>query len=693
MIILFSPIASSRTVFQVNYIDIIPQGEFDNSDEWEIETQFGFTEFDAENTDLTVGDGKISINHEREQNLKSMVFWSTESNSGHESSIGSPDSEVSISTGADIDLSGFDFNSVSNFPLVSNSLVVSFRISDGLNDDRVEISVASEDSAYLIKSYSNTFSEGEVNNLEDPYFSINFDEYREWSWDLLSNISVKLNYESVGGSDEAQLEVDAVGIKVTYQMVDSGFDFVKAQTLMSLSDDYEYGNLSLDLSGFISGDFGNLDQELSWLKLQMGTSIIHEIKINTELTNFEININLEKDLFLSQQELIFAIGVQIYWDSDGSYSNGNIIINELNINGITITEWDENPQCDEIDDYTGSNSFLEDSGEYVIISLFDYCSDDMTEVSDLDFSVDVINESIIRAEIEEGFLKIYQIPQSSGFTEIVLEVVDDSGNMWIDNFFIEVVEVNDPPVISEFPDEVWVEIDEVLILEGEIYDFESNIDELEISVNNVVGTINNNELTIFSNELGIFDLLLSVSDGELVSTHELRVNVFSEPDLAPISLYLTDNDGDELILDGLLISDADSNVRIFTEIENLGKSEATFISIRFYSNDKLIYNTTLSLISSNSSKIVEFDWVPSSLIDNYSIKVIVDSNNVIDESNELNNELYLNFSINSDEKDNIGVKSNSLFDDIQYMSLIIIFGFILLSLLIVFGPKKIKKIS
>ncbi|RAH15767.1 MAG: hypothetical protein CMB56_002850 [Methanobacteriota archaeon] len=692
-ILLFSPIASSRTVFAVYNIDVLPQGEFNSSDEWEIDSQFGFTDLESENTNLLVGGGKVTIEHERQQNLRSMNFWANESKSGHESAIGYPDSELSISSGADIDLSGFDFSSVSNYPLVSNSLLLSFRISDGLNDDRVEISISFSDSAYLIKSYSNTFSEGEVNYLVNPYLLINIDEYDDWTWDSLSDLSVKLNYESVGGSDEAQLEVDAVGIMATYQMSESGFDFVKAQTQMTLSDNYEYGNLSLYLSGSIFGDFGNLDTDLSWLKLQIGTDIIYEMNIDEDLSDFEININLNRDLFLMSQELIFALGVQIFWDSDGSYKKGSMIINEVNIEGITITEWDESPQCLEIEDYVGEKSFTEDSGEYAIISLIDYCSDDRTDVSNLNFSVDVINESIINVEIEEGYLKIFQIPQSSGITEIVLNVTDESGNQLRDTFLVEVKEVNDPPMISNFPDEVWIELNEQLILEGEIMDYESNLDELEISVDNLLVKINNSKLIINARELGTFDVILTVSDGSLESTHKLTVHVFSEPDIIPVYLNILDSEGEQLILDNILTKTVDSNVRVISEIKNLGKLDATFISIRYYSNEELIHNHTIPVISSNSSVIVEFDWDITKIISNYSVLVVVDYNNLIDESNELNNELFLNFSVESNEKGNLNAKTQSLLDNFSIIYSLIFLGFLILCLILLMGPKKIKKIS
>ena len=203
----------------------------------------------------------------------------TDSTSGHESAEGAPDGLISISSGPDIDLAGFDFSSIENYPLIDVSLVASFRISNGLNDDRVEISLSSSAGFFMIESYSNTFSQGEINYLPSPYITYDLGDYDEWTWDSISSSSVKLNYESVGGSDEAQLEVDGVAIKVVYQLPDSGFDFIKAETNLQLGSNYEYENLKLNLSGSIIGELGEVSPELSWIKLQLGSDVIHEEKI------------------------------------------------------------------------------------------------------------------------------------------------------------------------------------------------------------------------------------------------------------------------------------------------------------------------------------------------------------------------------------------------------------------------------
>ena len=118
---------------------------------------------------------------------------------------------------------------------------------------------------------------------------------------------------------------------------------------------------------------------------------------------------------------------------------------------------DEDPECLDIEDLIGNNSFVEDSGQYKIIPLRDSCNDDRTLNDELNFSVTTNPIGVIEAIVEDGHLKIFQIEDSYGVSEVIVTVFDTSGNSWIDSFLVEVLEVNDPPVILDFPDEVWIE--------------------------------------------------------------------------------------------------------------------------------------------------------------------------------------------------------------------------------------------
>jgi subtilase family serine protease len=135
------------------------------------------------------------------------------------------------------------------------------------------------------------------------------------------------------------------------------------------------------------------------------------------------------------------------------------------------------------------------------------------------------------------------------------------------------------------------------------------------------------------------------------------------------------------------------NVIISTKIENFGSNDATFVSVRYYLDDELIGNLTIPLIAADSSEIIQLsDWNLIGSDGDYTIKVIIDSHDLIQESDELNNELTLTFSIVSDEKEVTGTISEGALNGIL-PSIGILFGFVLLGLALFFGPKKVQKIK
>ncbi|CAI8225080.1 MAG: Uncharacterised protein [Methanobacteriota archaeon] len=691
-LILLAPMASSRSIHQINEINVFPQGDFDSSNEWEIESQFGFSELDAKNTDAIIADGKLSLTHQRAQNVNEMLFWATDSTSGHESAEGMPDGSVAISSGADIDLTGFDFSSINNFPLVSVSLVVSFRISNGLNDDRVEFSISSDAGVFMVDSFSSTFSQGEINHLSTPYMTYNLDSFYDWDWDSISSSSIKLNYESVGGSDEAQLEIDAVAIDIVYQMPESGFDLIKAETNLELSDDYGYDNLILNLSGAISGDLGQINQDLSWIKLQIGSEVIFEQKINSNLEIIEISLGLNSQLFMSNEILLFAIGVQIYWDSNGSSSDAVIMIEEITLEGVTFTEWDEDPICLPIEDVIGNDSFLEDSGQYKIIPLRDTCTDDRTNKDSLTFTVNTNPEGVVEALIDDGHLKIFGIQDSYGISEISVSVFDSSGNSWNDTFFVEVLEINDGPMILNYPDEVWIELGSELDINGSIYDAESDTKDLNFSSNNEIAVINSdNTITLTPLELGVVEVTLTLSDGNSIVSHKIIINTFSESDLKPSWIKIESIDGIVDLENNKFKSSWESDVIISAKIDNLGNNDATFVSVRCYLNDELVGNLTIAQISSKSSNLVEIPVNLTGSEGNYLFKLVVDSHDTIQESDESNNEIILSFSIINDLNESSIVSESELNGILPPIGILL--GFILLGLALFFGPKKVQRIK
>ena len=89
-------------------------------------------------------------------------------------------------------------------------MVVHFDIPDPLQQDKTRFSVISNGMHDLVKTWSNT--QGGLYYMTSGW-STEITDDENWTWDELSNIEVTLDYVSNGGTDDSQLQDDAVGLK------------------------------------------------------------------------------------------------------------------------------------------------------------------------------------------------------------------------------------------------------------------------------------------------------------------------------------------------------------------------------------------------------------------------------------------------------------------------------------------------
>ena len=175
---------------------------------------------------------------------------------------------------------------------------------------------------------------------------------------------------------------------------------------------------------------------------------------------------------------------------------------------------------------------------------------------------------------------------------------------------------------------------------------------MEFEVDLEIAVINsNNSITISPVEVGVFELNLLLSDGAELTTHKITINTYTESELEPVSILIRDDQG-------MIISNneypSNSILSISTVVENFGSMDATFVSVRYYFGDEMIGNVTIPLISARSSQIAELsNWNLIGSPGDYKIRIVIDSNDLIQESNELNNELIIDFSIVETENEEI----------------------------------------
>ena len=115
----------------------------------------------------------------------------------------------------------------------SVELVVHFDIPDALLQDKTRFSVINNGIHALVKTLSNT--QGGLYYMNNGW-SIEIFDNDNWTWDELSNLEVTLDYVSNGGTDDSQLQVDAVGLKVTMRTPWWGAERVIANSINQFTD-------------------------------------------------------------------------------------------------------------------------------------------------------------------------------------------------------------------------------------------------------------------------------------------------------------------------------------------------------------------------------------------------------------------------------------------------------------------------
>ena len=85
-------VATGDTVIRSDTVDLFPEGSFDNSSQWEVSTQYGFTPGESAHwTEAMVTDGHLSFTHSRPQNIAEDTSWALTTPTDSNLSLGEPD--------------------------------------------------------------------------------------------------------------------------------------------------------------------------------------------------------------------------------------------------------------------------------------------------------------------------------------------------------------------------------------------------------------------------------------------------------------------------------------------------------------------------------------------------------------------------------------------------------------------------
>jgi len=241
---------TARSVHSVSDFDLFPQGDFTDPGDWQTESGVSFLTSNAQYTESMVADNRMTIIHSRPDNFQTLSIWSQNSETESSYSTGQPDSQYNYTAGPVIELDDFDTSAINSYELVSVSVVVAFHIPDNLEQDQVQFVMNYDGSFENLVTFVNT--QGPIDYMNNTIWSKNITTLTQWTWPMIENLEFTLDYVSLGSTDDARLDVDALGIEVVVKYPWYGSEWASASSTFS---GHSMPMVDVNLS---SGQFDNM---------------------------------------------------------------------------------------------------------------------------------------------------------------------------------------------------------------------------------------------------------------------------------------------------------------------------------------------------------------------------------------------------------------------------------------------------
>ncbi len=772
-------LAEARSVHSTQEIDMFPQGDMADENDWEFKRHLAFTEEDkqedGEYVHGMVADEHMTLGITLPEHLDDQTIWASTTSTNSNASIGSPDGAYSWSTGPDITVGGFDVSALTANTIKSVELVVHFDIPNPLQQDKARFSVVNSGIHDLVKTWSNT--QGGLYYMNNGW-STAITNSNNWTWDEISNIEVNLDYVSNGGTDDSQLQVDAVGIKVTMTTPWYGAERVTASSInqftewpildlniltgqldsvssapcgldsnsngtwttdsLELPPGQSWGRIHVEhnnQNGSIGIEY--LDNQGAWVSIEEGLipsvssdlqlrftisdtclssaqvdindphirvqgSIIGDvgsmvasatrwtIVVNgetiannngTTLGSFDLQLPIGHAIDSSDTELEVTIKSWYNWANDGSPTSLNLKIHSIELIGAYSVDYDEDPTCLLI----GSHELQEDGGG-IILPLLSRCTDDRTDVESLNVEFQNSDPNIVEVDLTEGQVRIKLVPEASGTAQITTTVTDSAGNFWREVSTINVANVDDKPVLSEFPSVVPVEHGYAHNVPFTLTDSDSLNQDLTVTTNRSWATINmvEREIVIDAPTPGFTSVLVTACDESncVERILDLEVRALAE-------LFI-----EEIRIDNDNIKAGDVfEVKVF--VRNSGQVTATLVGVRCTADGQSFGSGTIQVLSPGQLGSIVCDMQAPDGDDSVLIEAEVDRGTSIDEVDEGNNIESKVIAIgtaveeptSSQDEEDLGMSQGMVYG---------ITGGVMLLVLAIFGllaPAKLKKIE
>ena len=292
--------ASARSVHETTDYDLFPQGSLTDASDWSMQATTSFTSQPATYTDAMVADQRITMVHQRPQNLDSMEYWGANSPSASDNVVGSPDGLFAWSTGPVMSVDGFDFSASTQYIITSVDVLVAFKVTDTLSIDSVRLSMDWSNGTDLMRTWSNT--NGAIDYINNSAYRFSIDSVDDWSWSMLSSIELTMDYVSVGQSDDARLELDAIGIEVTMESAWYGGEVAQAVSTASGHEmpiqeidmsQGDYNGMSLSVCGLESTDMTTIGSWTSEVLQRPAEQYFGRIHFDVNETGTESNVSVQ----------------------------------------------------------------------------------------------------------------------------------------------------------------------------------------------------------------------------------------------------------------------------------------------------------------------------------------------------------------------------------------------------------------
>ena len=261
----FLSTASARSVYATSDYDLFPQGDLTNPNLWSTDATTSFTSDAADYTESMVADQRITMVHQRPQNTDMLTYWGLTSPSESENVIGAPDGLFMWSTGPVMSVQNFDVTSSTQYVITEVRVVLAFKITDALLIDSVRLSMDWSNGSEILRTWSNTG--GPIDYINGTAFSLDVSSIESWTWSMLETSKFTMDYVSVGQTDDARLELDAIGIEVTMETPWYGGEVGRAT---SIATGHDLPVLDLDMN---YGDYNGIGLSICGLESIDGQTI------------------------------------------------------------------------------------------------------------------------------------------------------------------------------------------------------------------------------------------------------------------------------------------------------------------------------------------------------------------------------------------------------------------------------------